>query len=302
MIVQGIVVAHLIPVARLVRMAALGACALFALAMEAAAATQPLRCWLLGGERDSKNALQIDNETGRTIKAGARVTLTICDRSGCRKQVIVAQEDVPPGGELFWTWAGGDVTCTATVWIPDGPRGSDMGNRAVGTPRTPATPPRNEPPSVPVTVPCSIIRRTDGTLIISLHNNTGRDIPKPAKVEITVCSASGCYKFVPEAGDNALYVGTFGNDGPKAGENINVWIAPAGVTSCTAKIHVPPSFFTQGAYPGPSRSTRNQPARPPQPGLLESSPGFSRQAPSGIGTPPPPAAPPPSPPSPGKLR
>ena len=137
----------------------------------------------------------------------------------------------------------------------------------------------------PVALPCG---QNDWGLPIG-RNTTGRTIPNGTKVQLTICDSRGCrtvtgHVFQPDfegaAPGQAFIIGGF-RDLLEEG------------TTCSVTVNFP-APFEERPKPPVKEYSRTRPPGPPQPGLLETNPGYSPQSPSGMGTPTKPSAPPPS--------
>lgn len=132
--------------------------------------------------------------------------------------------------------------------------------------------------------------------VVFLQNTTGRPIPSPSKLTVSFCDRSGCRTRIV----TAFTLRTDGKDpepyqpGATFAGALFELPPPNGPMTCTATVWIPDDFKEEKKKPEVPTYTRTRPRGPPQPGLLEDSPGFSRQAPSSVGTHKP-TAPPPSP-------
>jgi hypothetical protein len=138
----------------------------------------------------------------------------------------------------------------------------------------------------------------DGCIRLVLKNTTGRRIPAGRNLKVRFCNASGCWPYSFEMTESVEPGQTIswcefplGYPGPLGNPDTDI------AQSCTATIDIP-ELFEEKPKPPVKEYSRTRPPGPPQPGLLEESPGVSRQAPSSVGTPkpsaPPPGAAPPS--------
>lgn len=139
------------------------------------------------------------------------------------------------------------------------------------------------------TLECKILPENGGCF--ALKNTTGRTIRWPSNSvgTFTFCTATNCAGHEDSRGSGRTF-------GP--GETF-IWcgaIPPPGTQYCSFTIDQP-EMFEEKPKPPIKDYSRTRPPGPPQPGLLETTPGYSPQAPSGLGTPKPSAPPPSAPPS-----
>ena len=147
-------------------------------------------------------------------------------------------------------------------------------------------------------VPVQCLRIETGSLlgpVAVLQNTTGRPIPSPSRLTVSICDRSGCRTVIV----TALTLRTDGKDpepyqpGATFAGALFELPPPNGPVTCTATIWMPDDFKEKKTPKVPTY-TRTRPPGPPQPGLLEDGPGFSRQTPSSVGTQKPTAPPSPS--------
>jgi hypothetical protein len=149
---------------------------------------------------------------------------------------------------------------------------------------------------------CEKIQTTYGPRLsccAAITNTSGPHIPWPTRIEFTFCNDKVCWQGYAEAwgpsglapGERHTYCWGFfprsdtRNDAIDSGDEIP--------RTCSANVDIP-EMFRERPKPSVKEYWRTRPPSPPQPGLLENSPGFSRQSPSSVGTPKPSAPPPPS--------
>lgn len=114
---------------RLALAASIGASLLLASTIEAAADSVPLQCFtdVHNINHPNEHRVLLVNTTGRTIPAGTRMFITICEKGNCRTLSVTTAIETPPGKWVWWNEAfnvelvPAGATCSASLWTPDGP-------------------------------------------------------------------------------------------------------------------------------------------------------------------------------------
>src|SRR6185436_18103849 len=109
-----------------------------------------------------------------------------------------------------------------------------------------------------------------------IKNNTGRTIYRDTPGTIRLCDAKGCYEgswdnIIPPRNPDTTkaYCGSL---------SYFVGARPGVVQSCVVTVDIPEPF-EEKLRPDVKEYPRGRPPGPPQPGLLETKPGYSPQSP-----------------------
>ena len=217
--------------------------------------------------------VEFTNGTNQTLQAGTIIDVTLCDKSGCRQFQYVLSDDVPPGRYIFIDVLGpkypslreGVAKITAPITACTARVNASARHRMVNKP---------SPPGTALECGSAFVNG-----ILAFINSTGAWMKAGTSVTLTWCDDNGCHKKTVALEKDI-----------QPGELIIVKnIAATGITTCTATIDRP---FGRNRMTSVPPSIPPKQAIPPKPGLLEDGPGFSRQTPSGLGTPKPSAPPP----------